>query len=233
MIAAERLHGLRRYLPEDAAQYLPMVRTLARRLGRRLPPYIELDDLVSAGVVGLMEALGRFDPERNTAFVTFAEFRVRGAMLDELRRRDLMARDARAEFKRLEGAVEALSQSFGRAPSDEELAAHLGCSLKALAQKMQRHVPVRICAFEEDAAQTSHASPFEALDHTQRLANLTHAVARLTKRQQQVLHLYYKEELTLREIGSVLEVSESRVSQLMTHITLQLRAFMRAADRRL
>lgn len=232
MIAAERIAALQRHSSGDPTEYLPMVRALARRLGRRLPPYIEIDDLVSAGVVGLMEAMDRFDPERNTAFAAYAEFRVRGAMLDELRRRDLMARDARAESKRMDNTVAELSRSLGRAPQDEEIAAHLDLSVDALRTKMQRLVPVRICALDDDACETSHISPFDALDHSQKLEGLTNAVGRLTTRQQQVLHLYYREELTLREIGSVLEVSESRVSQLMSSITLQLRAWMRVWEER-
>lgn len=232
MIAAERIAALQRHSSGDPAAYLPMVRALARRLARRLPPYIELDDLVSAGVVGLMEAIDRFDPKRNTAFAAYAEFRVRGAMLDELRRRDLMARDARAESKRIEKAVGDLSRNLGRAPQDEEVAAVLDLSVEELRNKMQRLVPVRICALEDDACETNYISPFDALDHSQKIDSLTNAVGRLTTRQQQVLHLYYKEELTLREIGSVLEVSESRVSQLMSSITLQLRAWMRVWEER-
>jgi RNA polymerase sigma factor for flagellar operon FliA len=232
LIAAERIAALQRHSHGDPMAYLPLVRALARRLGRRLPPYIELDDLVSAGVVGLMEALQRFDPSRDTAFKSYAEFRIRGAMLDELRRRDLMARDARAEAKRIEQTVSSLSGQLGRMPTDAELAQHLGVTEQALHKKLERLVPVRICALDDNACQAPHRSPFEALDHSQRLRHLTDAVGRLTTRQQQVLHLYYREELTLREIGHVLEVSESRVSQLMSSITLQLRAWMRGREDR-
>jgi RNA polymerase sigma factor for flagellar operon FliA len=234
MIAAERIAALQRHGHGhgDPVAYLPLVRTLARRLGRRLPPYVEVDDLVSAGVVGLMEALQRFDPSRDTAFKSYAEFRIRGAMLDELRRRDMMARDARAEGKRLEQTVADLSTRLGRAPQDHELAEQLGLSVGALQKKLERLVPVRITTLDDDACPTAHQSPFEALDRSQRLSHLTDAVGRLTRRQQQVLHLYYREELTLREIGHVLEVSESRVSQLMSSITLQLRAWMRGRDER-
>lgn len=213
--------------PIDPTVYLPMVKNLARRLSRKLPSHIELDDLVSAGVVGLMEAVQRFDAQRHVAFRNFAEFRVRGAMLDEIRRRDLMARDARIEIKKIERALEHLNQQLGRQPHDEELADYLGMRVTAFQEKLRKLNPVQIFSLEKESQDFTHVSAFDAAANAQKLGRLTDAVQRLSLKQQQILHLYYQEELTLKQIGEVLEVSESRVSQLMSRINLQLRQWMR------
>ncbi len=216
----------------SAVDYLPLVQRVARRLGRRLPPHVSVDDLVGAGVVGLLEALRRFDPTRTTEFAAFAEFRIKGAILDELRRGDLMARDARAEVKRMEGVFGDLSQRLGTPPSEEELAAAMGCSLSALHVKLERLVPVRISSFDDQAAELSGNtfSPFEQVRRGETTKLLAAALTRLPERQRQVLHLYYAEELTLRQIGVVMEVSESRICQIMAAATLQLRVYLKERD---
>ena len=218
--------------PVDAVHFLPLVHRVARRLGRRLPPHISLDDLVSAGAVGLLEAMQRFDPARATQFSAYAEFRIKGAILDELRRGDMMARDARSEVKRLEATMASLAHDKGGTPTEEEMAAALGCSLAVLHDKLEKLAPVRICSFDDDAARqaASPDSPFEQASRVEARVKLTAALERLGERQQQVLHLYYLEDLTLRQIGEVMEVSESRICQIMAAATLQLRVFLKAGE---
>lgn len=229
MTAAHKIHRARAGHVDPVA-FLPMVQRLARRLARRLPKHIELDDLISAGVVGLMEALQRYDPARSAVFARFAEFRVRGAMLDELRRRDLMARDARTEAKHIEQAILAWRRRTGEAPEDDQLAQELGLSVAALHERLARLAPVQVLSlddFEVDPTRAQTLGAFELVAEQQLKRLVARGIAELSLRDQQVLHLYYKEELTLREIGTVLGVTESRVSQMMSKATLQLRGIVR------
>ncbi len=214
---------------KPVATYLPFVKKVAQRLSRRLPTHVSLDDLVSAGVVGLLEAMNRYDPERVTDFETYAEFRVKGAILDELRRRDLMARDARLEAKNIEKALNELRHIVGREPEEEELAAHLDLDVETLRAKLEKLTPVRVVSFSDlypTNAPANSDSPFEEVARIELLERLEKAIGRLTARHQQVLQLYYREELTLREIGEVLSVTESRVCQIVSEATLRLRALL-------
>ena len=131
-----------------AADYLPFVRRIVLRLVRRLPSYVRVEDLIGAGVVGLLEAMERYDPTRVTDFETFAEFRVKGAVCDELRRRDLMARDARIEAKRIETTIQALTQELGRQPEDHEVANTLELSVDDYYSKLEKLAPVRVLSFD-------------------------------------------------------------------------------------
>lgn len=212
--------------PGDATRYLPLVRTLADRLRYRLPEHIERDDLIGAGVVGLMEAMGRFDPEQADKFEGFLACRIRGAMLDELRRRDLMARDARSESKRIEATLARLTRQLGRAPEEEEVARDLKIEVSVLRGRLSRLAPVRVGTFDQAMA----SDEFGPLDHTlaaERQHLLAVAIKTLPLRSQNILHLYYREELTLKDIGAVISVTESRVSQILTSIILQLRVQLR------
>ena len=216
---------------DAALEYLPLVQRVARRLGRRLPPQVGLDDLIGAGIVGLLEAMQRFDSAQGQDFAAYAEFRIKGAMLDELRRSDMMARDARSEANRLERTVGELAQRLGRPPSEEELAAELQIPLEDLHKRLERLTPVRLCSFEERSSGGGGRNPFELTAQHETRARLAAALQQLTTRQQQVLHLYYQQDLTLKEIGSVLDVSESRICQIMAGITLTLRALLREPEK--
>lgn len=214
----------------DPVAYLPLVERLAKRLAKRLPAHIELADLVGAGVLGLMEALQRFDPQRQVSFDSYAAFRIRGAMLDELRRRDLMARDARRETKQIQAVIESLHHRLGRSPEDHEVADAMGSDTQALMARLEKLAPVQILSLDDEEAapgELSQPCAFEEVAKTQIKHNLVAALARLSERAQRVLHLYYQEDLTLRQIGEVLEISESRVSQIMSKATLELRVLLR------
>lgn len=217
---------------ESAAEYLPLVERVARRMVRRLPSHVRVEDLVSAGVVGLLEAMERFDPARPTEFERFAEFRIKGAILDELRRRDLMARDARVEAKAIERALEQLAAELGREPEEAELASHLGLSVDDLRQKLGRLTPVTVVSLDDlthERLEAVGASPFEETAKRELHEQLAVALDKLSERHQLVLQLYYVEEFTLRQVGEVLEVTESRVCQILSEATLRLRTFLKLA----
>jgi RNA polymerase sigma factor for flagellar operon FliA len=231
MTVAEKL-GRAQAMVANPVDYLPMVQRVARKLVRRLPHHIELGDLVSAGVVGLMEAMQRYDPSRETVFVRYAEFRVRGAMLDELRRRDLMARDARSEAKQIEQACEDWRRAYGYVPEEEQLAGHLGITVQVLRDRLARLAPVQVMSLDDCGPfdpRSMTLGAFEIVSDEEEKMQVVHAIGLLAKREQQILHLYYREELTLKEIGTILGVSESRVSQMMTKATLQIRGMVRAS----
>ena len=215
---------------KPAASYLPFVRRVVLRMARRLPSHVRVEDLMGAGFVGLLEAMERYDPRRVTDFETFAEFRVKGALLDELRRRDLMARDARLAANQFEHAVAALARELGREPEEVEIAEHFGLPVEELRQRLERLTPVQVVSLDDatDAAFPSLTeSPFDATARQEMLERLVIAISKLGERHQQVLQLYYREDLTLREIGLVLEVTESRVCQILTEATLRLRVLLR------
>jgi RNA polymerase sigma factor for flagellar operon FliA len=217
-----------------ATDYLPLVRRVAQRLARRLPSHVALDDLLGAGVVGLLEAMDRFDPSRATEFSAYAEFRIKGAILDDLRQRDLMPRDARIEAKKVEAVVATLSHELGRPPEEEEVAQRLGMDLESLHKKLEKLIPVRVLELNE-SGQLSQLhdtrTPFDDAVRQQLLGRIEKAISSLSERHQQVVHLYYFESITLKNIGYVMDVSESRVCQILSSATLQLRACLREAGR--
>ena len=210
-------------------EYLPFVKKIAMRMARRLPSHIELDDLISAGLVGLMEAEKRYDVSRAINFEKFAEFRIKGAILDELRRRDLMARDARLESKNIESAINSITNDLGRQPEEEEIAQYLNISVDDLRIKMEKLTPVRVVSLGDVLPTTLPAdnnNPFDNTLQNEMIERLQKAIAKLPTRQQQVLNLYYQEDLTLKEIGTVLEVTESRICQIMSEATIRLRSML-------
>jgi RNA polymerase sigma factor FliA len=215
----------------DAVVYLPLVRRIARRLGRRLPGHVDDEDLAGAGTVGLLEAMKRYEPDRQVTFRAYAEFRIKGAILDELRRRDLMARDARTESKAIERGIAKLHLELGRPPEEEEIADALGVSLSTLHERLTRLAPVQITDFNEQLHRGAGGdSALDAVLRHELTDRLAAAIGLLNERQQQILYLYYQESLTLKAIGAVLAVSESRVSQILTGATLQLRSLLHDED---
>lgn len=218
----------------DAARHLAFVRRIAARVARRLPPHVALDDLVSAGMVGLLEALDRFDPARGRDFESYAEFRVKGAMLDDLRRSDLMARDARLASKAIEREIARIAQELGREPEEEEIAARLGCPVEDLRETFGRLGHVRVFFYDDldEAARRSYEAesdedgPYRQTLLREMRARLRDALPRLGPRHRMALSLYYLEQLQLREIGEILGVSGSRVSQIISEAIHHLRAML-------
>lgn len=212
-------------------QYSPLVKYVAGRLRTRLPESVEYADLVSDGIIGLMEAIDRFDPGRGLTFQTFAVPRIRGAMVDALRSLDWVPRSVRDKVRQVEAAQRALETKLGRVPDDPEIAAELGISVRALRALYARVSFTSVGTLEdlELADDLSEAATHEIEDHQSKDV-LLRAVRELPERDQVIIALYYFEGFTLAEIGQVLGVSESRVSQLHSRATMVLRTKLTAMD---
>jgi RNA polymerase sigma factor FliA len=216
------------------ASHLAKVKYIADRLAAKLPPSVERDDLYGAGVIGLIEAVDRFDGSRGIAFSTFAELRIRGAILDNLRSLDWASRSARRRSREIQNAFHQVEQETGRAALEEEVAAKMNIPLSELRENMQELRGLKVTDLDEcdketglsalDTVCDTAASPLEKIEENQRRRLLVQAIEKLPEKERQVVALYYVEELTMKEIGEVLGVTESRVSQLRTQATVRLRA---------
>jgi RNA polymerase sigma factor for flagellar operon FliA len=219
--------------------YAPLVKYVAGRLGSGLPAHVDEGDLVSYGLLGLIDAIERYDPGRDIKFETFAMARIKGSIIDELRALDWVPRSVRARAREIERAIGELEAKLGRAPTDEEIATKIGVTTEELEESLTDISRSSIAALDElwsvsDAGDqvslidtiedTGGTRPAEALDETETKELLADAIARLPDREKLVITLYYYEELTLREIGEVLGVTESRVSQLHTKAVLRLKS---------
>jgi RNA polymerase sigma factor FliA len=209
------------------AEFAPMARRVALRVARRTPSWIASEDLVSAAMVGLAEAAERYDASRGEPFLAFATKRVRGAVLDELRRGDPLSRSARRSARQLGETMRGLEQRLGRTPEDEEVAAALGIEVEEYQDELAMLTHISTVGLEAvegaGAAADSGPSPQVQLERAQTLANLTSALKTLGERDAQILALYYNEEFTYAEIGQLLGVTESRVCQLHGRALARLR----------
>jgi RNA polymerase sigma factor FliA len=218
-------------------RYLGLVHHSAHQLARRISRDVEIDDLIGAGTLGLVQALEGFEPARGLAFSTYAMPRIRGAMLDELRTRDWMPRSVRMRSRQLLGARASLQHKLGRQPSHEEVAGALAIDMPTYwrwQEEIDGRVMLALDAGHDDSedrsprlaesiADAMAADPGDAIDDQETLARLRDAFERLTARDRLVLSLYYYEELNLRQIGEVMHVSESRISQIRTRALKRLR----------
>ena len=219
--------------------YAPLVKYVAGRLGSGLPAHVEEGDLVSYGLLGLIGAIERYDPDRDVKFETYAIARIKGSIIDELRALDWVPRSVRARARDIERAVAELESKLGRAPSDDEIATKLGLTEDELEDSLTEISRSSIAALDElwtvsaggdqialidTIEDTQGPQPQTALAQTELREAMADAIARLPEREKLVVTLYYYEELTLREIGEVLGVTESRVSQLHTKAILRLKA---------
>lgn len=213
-------------------QYYPLVRKQAFSLKVRLPASIDVDDLIQAGVEGLLSCVERFDAEAGVAFSTYAHQRIRGAMIDELRSRDWLPRSVRRSGRELEQTIRKLEQQLGRSPEEREIAAALDMSLSDYQQLLLDTNNGLIMSYDDMLEDSSHtesaenpASQPENLFGDAELKGLVlQAIEALPEREQLVMTLYYQEELNLKEIGAVLDVTESRVSQLHSQAIKRIRA---------
>lgn len=216
--------------------HLGKVRYIADRMAAKLPPSVERDDLYSAGVIGLIDAVERFDASRGIAFTTFAEMRVRGAILDNLRSLDWASRSARRRARDIQKAFAEVEQELGRAATEEEVAEKMLIPVAELRENLQE---IRGLTLEnlDDRDETTGLSLAETISDGKRTALdemesdeqrrlLAKAIDKLPARERQVIALYYVEELTMKEIGEVLSVTESRVSQLRTQAIVRLRNYI-------
>ena len=219
-------------------EHLPIVRFLARRIHERLPQHVDMEDLVSAGVLGLMDAFTKFDPEKKVQFRSYAQFRIRGAILDSLRTLDWSPRDLRRKGRAVEEAIRLLTARFARAATESEVAAELHMPLAAYQQLLGElkgldigtlHMERSEDSGEEELAYIPNNPDEDPLfrclrgEMRQRLAD---AITELPERERLVMTLYYYEEMTMKEIGLTLGVVESRVSQIHASAVLHLRVLL-------
>lgn len=219
-------------------EYAPLVKFIAQKIAVRLPANVELDDLLSAGVIGLMDAIDKYDPARDNKFKTYAEFRIRGAILDELRAQDWIPRSMREKAKFLERAIHKIEQRKGRQASEEEIAQEIKMELPEFRTLLNQCKSISLISLDDTGSFANgerksllavlesgpESNPLDRLSHQEIKDQLSKFIDELPDKQRLVLSLYYFEELNLKEIGQVLEVTESRVSQLHTQAVLRLRA---------
>jgi len=224
-------------------EYAPMVKYVAGRIAMRLPPHIEVDDLISVGVLGLFDAIQKYDPSRGARFKTYAEFRVRGAILDELRSLDWVPRSVRQKAATLDAVTQKLRGELGRPPEDDEIAAEMGLDLEGFYAALYQTRNMPVLSLEDMGITKESGEPQNLLEclagkrdadpHVQmRLEELKEAIARgidqLPEKERLMISLYYYEELTMKEIGEVLGITESRVSQIHSKAVYRLRTRLKA-----
>ena len=218
--------------------HLPQVRLIARKIHEKLPDNVSLDDLISTGVVGLISAVDNFDPHHNVKLKTYAEYKIRGAILDSLRGLDWAPRQQRKRSKQIESAIAAAEQKLHRMPTEEEIAEQLSLTLEEYRSWLVKVRGVNLGSLEYTSSQEGAGdllkyiaaaddnSPAEILERAELERLLVSAIEKMPAVERTVLSLYYHEELTLREISHVVDLHESRVSQLKSQAILRLRAHM-------
>ncbi|MFC6644297.1 sigma-70 family RNA polymerase sigma factor [Granulicella cerasi] len=239
----QREHGYRSQAERDALlmEHLPSVRYIARRIHERLPQHVELEDLVSAGVVGLIDAMSKFDHSKRVQFKSYAQFRIRGAILDSLRMLDWSPRELRRKGRAVEEAIRSATLKLGRAPQDQEIAAELGMKLEEYQRLLGDLKGLEIGSLHAERGEDSGdeelayvpGSPeedplFICLKGEMR-ERLAAGIEALPEKERLVLTLYYFEELTMKEIGRTLGVVESRVSQIHSSAVVRLRVALGAS----
>ena len=219
--------------------FAPLVRRMAHYLAAKLPSSVQIDDIIQAGLIGLMDAAQRFEESHGFQFETFASQRIRGAMLDELRQNDWLPRSTRKALRRIESAMHKLEQRLGRAPTETELAKELSVSLaeyQAMLQEARGYELLHLEDFsrDEDDDYLEHhcpdqrENPFERYKDARFRQALVGAIEGLPEREKLLMGLYYEQELNFKEIAAVLEVSESRVCQLHSQAVARLRSKLKA-----
>lgn len=219
-------------------EYAPLVKRIAYHLMAKLPGSVSVDDIIQAGMMGLLEAASRYDELRGAQFETFASQRIRGAMLDELRQSDWMPRSVRRDMRRIEAALSKLQQQLGRQPSESETANELGMPLTEYQQMLFESRGAQLLYYEdfhdegdEDFLDRfnfdSDADPLELLQDERFRGALIKAIDNLPERERMLMGMHYEQSMNLREIGEVMGVSESRVCQLHSQAVARLRSMLK------
>lgn len=238
------MNGLATYAqaqPEDqnalVVRHAPLVKRIAYHLMSRLPPSVQADDLIQSGMIGLLEASRNYDPSQGASFETYAGIRIRGAMLDEIRKCDWAPRSLHRKVRQISEVIREIESTESRDARDSEVADRLGISLSAYHQILQDASGHKVFSVEELVAGAESvaeglyegiAGPLDELEDGEFRRALSAEIARLPEREQLVMSLYYDDELNLREIGDVLGVSESRVCQIHGQALLRLKSRLRA-----
>jgi RNA polymerase sigma factor for flagellar operon FliA len=246
-LAKESPKALKNYQTQDNAadererlilEHLPQVRLIARRIHERLPESVNLDDLVSTGTIGLIAAIDRFDSSHNVKLKTYAEYKIRGAILDSLRGLDWAPRQQRKRSKQIEAAISVAEQRLHRAPSEEEIALQLDVTLAEYHEWLVDIRGVNLGSLEAASPEDEGRNllqyvsddeenwPSRLLERSELQRLLADAIEKMPRTERTVISLYYHEELTLREISKIVSLHESRVSQLKSQAILRLRSYM-------
>ncbi len=225
-------------------EHLPQIKYIAHRIHARVPKGVELDDLIGAGIVGLMDAIAKFEPEKGVKFKTYAEVRIRGAILDSLRALDWAPRKLRQKSRELEAVMHRLAQREQRPATDQEIADELKISLVEFYELLNELKSVNLGGFHTMASSADYdaeesevryfpfapvPSPYHVFQKEEVIERLSEAIQNLPVREQEVLSLYYLEELTMKEIGEVMGITESRVCQIHSRAVLRLRGMLMEA----
>jgi len=244
--SAYRLDAPKDERNERIERFLPLVNQVLAKIRRTLPPHADIDELYSAGVTGLIAAVERFDPTQANSFPGYICLRVRGAILDELRRLDPCSRSSRTRSRKIQQAILEVEQELGRAPTDRELSSQLGISVAELQRWREITTPVRLLsldapvdaesesssALHEAIADTGHTCVRDRLEHQELLDLLTERMSALPEIQQRVLSMYYYDGMRFAEIGEVFDITETRVCQIHKEAVRKLERVIRPARQR-
>lgn len=223
--------------------YTPLIKYIATRLASRLPSSVSIDDMISSGIIGLIDAIDKFDVDKNVQFKTYAEFRIKGAMLDELRALDWVPRSVRSKISQLESTSASMEQKLGRPATDEEMAQTLNISLDEFYKLLDETKSISFMDIDllkqnspdlqeanfDDLMEQTGLDPFLALSFSQIRHLVAQSITELSHKEQLVISLYYFEELTMKEIGLILNYTESRISQMHSKAVLRLRTKLKKA----
>ena len=217
-------------------EYAPLVKYIANRIAMRLPPHIDVGDLINSGVLGLIDAIEKFDPSKEVKFKTYAEIRIKGAILDELRAMDWIPRSIRKVINKMMGAYHELEQQLGRPAKDEEMAELLGLEMEEFYKLLKQSAGVPLISLDvlvdyDDKKRNilsclgdpKSVNGFGIMGLSEVKDAIAQAIDDLPEKEKQVISLYYYDELTMKEIGKVLDLTESRVSQIHTKAVLRLK----------
>lgn len=241
--AAEAYKSIDDFEKEELIKsYLPLVRKVVHRLSGRLPKDIDVKEMLNSGIIGLVDALEKFDPKHETNFATYAQFRIRGAILDSFRSQDWLPRSLRYKSHKIEEAYQIIEQKLGRAATDEEVATELNIELPELRRLLSEVGSIVMLSFEElgfghgeerfqsnDWIANSSEDPLHELLGTEKVGLIARSLDRLPEKERLVISLYFYEELNLKEIGEILGVTESRASQIRSRALIRLKNYLRNA----
>ncbi len=219
---------------EAIARHAPMVYRMVKRLAERVPASVDRQDLFNAGILGLLTAIERFDASRGVAFEAYAQIRIRGAVIDELRRRDHLSRRMRRRTREIGEQAEELERKLGRPLDPAELAERTGLSVEAVSRSRQQQptprpmAPELLDRVESEPLWQRPAAPHEEAASREQIRKVSEALSALPERSRLIVGLYYEAQLTLKEIGELLGISESRVSQLLRRVVRRVRAHIEA-----
>lgn len=222
--------------------YLPLVKKVVHRLSGRLPKDVDLKEMLNSGIIGLVDALEKYDPKHETNFSTYAQFRIRGAILDSFRSQDWLPRSLRFKSHKIESAYQRVEQRLGRSATDEEVAAELGVAVDEFQKLLGEVGSVVMLSFEElgfghgeerfqadDWIASNSGDPLNSLLGGEKVNLIARALDRLPEKERLVISLYFYEELNLKEIGEILGVTESRASQVRSRALIRLKNYLRHA----